>query len=418
MNEPAVPARPAMIDACVIAAPGRLAGTRDRGGWRSAHFLLYRVASSRSHCVIRIVDVPQRSKLPAVHRSPPPAVRAFGRRRSWAAAVLALALWLGLCASAFAQPADDELAQETAARARILSGLTQGLASYRLVPGDVLEVLFLTRSAVEAEPYRIHVGDRLRVEFHFVDEAPRTVGVRPDGMITLPYKGDVPAAERAPAQLAAELQSLYADVWREPRITVTVEQFTSRLEDLRLTLSNSQRGRSQRVVLGPDGLAFLPFLPGLRLAGLSVDQARERINAEYRQRLGGLEVSVLLDGMGGNRIFVFGEVPRPGLVAGGGNFTVLQAVASAGGVLPSAAADMVRVLSWSDAAGSPQMRSVDLQRIAGEGRTGEDLLLVGQSVIYVPPTGLVKTGRFVDQFLRQLLLFNGITLGINHELRR
>ena len=309
-------------------------------------------------------------------------------------------------------------AEATAARSRILRGLTEGLAAYKLVPGDALEVLFLTGHVVESAPYRVSVGDRLRVEFHYVEEAARTVLVRPDGMITLPYKGDVAAADRTPTELSTYLQKLYADTWREPRITVTVEQFTSKLDDLRLTLSSSQRGRSQRVVLGSDGNAFLPYLPGQRLAGLTVDEARERINAEYRKRLGGLEVSVLLDAVGGNRVFVFGEVPRPGLVSGGGNMTVLQAVASAGGVLPTGAADAVKVLSWSEPIQGPQMRTVDLQRIAGDGRTEDDLLLSGQATIYVPPTSLVKTGRFMDQFLRQMLLFNGTSLGFNYDVRR
>lgn len=314
--------------------------------------------------------------------------------------------------------AREDAAAVAAARASILRGLSEGLATYRLVPGDTLEILFLTGHVVETVPYRVNVGDRLKVEFHHVDEAARTVLVRPDGMVTLPYKGDVLAAERTPSQFAADLQQLYADIWRSPRITVTVEQFTSKLDDLRLTLSSSQRGRSQRVVLGSDGLAFLPYLPGLRLAGLTVDAARERVNAEYRQRLGGLEVSLLLDAATGNRVFVFGEVPRPGLVPGGGNLTVLQAVASAGGVLPTGAADAVKVLSWADQDAGGAVRTVDLQRIAADGRTEADLLLAGHVTVYVPPTSLVKSGRFMDQLLRQVLMFNGSTLGINYDLRR
>lgn len=341
---------------------------------------------------------------------------AFGLLASWL-------LLLILAATVRAQPAvpamDEQPAADiAAARARILRGLTEGLTAYKLVPGDALEVLFLTGHVVETAPYRVSVGDRLRVEFHYVDEPARTVLVRPDGMITLPYKGDVPAADRTPGELSAGLQKLYSDTWREPRITVTVEQFTSKLDDLRLTLSSSQRGRSQRVVLSSDGNAFLPYLPGQRLAGLTVDEARERINAEYRKRLGGLEVSVLLDAMGGNRVFVFGEVPRPGLVPGGGNMTVLQAVASAGGVLPTGAADAVKVLSWSEPTNGTQMRTINLQRIAGEGQTEADMLLSGQATIYVPPTSLVKSGRFMDQFLRQMLLFNGTSLGFNYDVRR
>ena len=315
-------------------------------------------------------------------------------------------------------PASASALEASLARDHIVRGLTEGLAAYRLAPGDVVEVLFLTGHAVEEKPYRVSVGDRLRIEFHFVDEPARTLLVRPDGMVTVPFKGDVPAAERTPSQFAAELRALYADIWRDPRITVTVEQFTSKLDDLRLTLSSSQRGRSQRVLLGSDGMAFLPYLPGLQLAGLTVDEARERINAEYRRRLGGLEVSVLLETIAGNRVFVFGEVQRPGLVTVNGNLTLLQAVASAGGMLPGAARDAVKLMTWSGSADAPVVRTVDLERIAVAGRFEDDTVLTGPTTIYVPPTALVRTGRFVDQFLRQVLLFNGLTLGFNYELRR
>ena len=98
--------------------------------------------------------------------------------------------------------------------------------------------------------------------------------------------------------------------------------------------------------------------------------------------------------------------------------TVLQAVASAGGVLPTGAADAVKVLSWSEPTNGTQMRTINLQRIAGEGQTEADMLLSGQATIYVPPTSLVKSGRFMDQFLRQMLLFNGTSLGFNYDVRR
>ncbi len=346
----------------------------------------------------------------------------------WRGALLAGLTWLAACAhvqppaaNAASASAPEAAAADPAAvegaRERLFDDLTKGLSSYRLVPGDAVEVLYLGSNQPQSTEYLLGVGDRLRIEFHYTDEAARTLVVRPDGMITLPLKGDMMAAGRTPMQLTRDIEMLYADVFRTPKVSVIVEQFTSRLDDLRVSLSNLQRGRSQRVLLGPDGMGYLPYLPGMRLTGMTVDGAREAINSEYRKRYGNLEVSVLLDTVTGNRVFVFGEVSRPGAVALNGPVTVLQALASAGGHLPTGSLGNVKILYWEDNERQPRVRTIDLARVMEHGAAGEDLVLPGNSTVYVPPTSLTTAGRFVDQLLRQIFLFNGTSVSFQRTLQ-
>jgi polysaccharide export outer membrane protein len=313
------------------------------------------------------------------------------------------------------EPGLDSAAQESA-KERLFSDLTQGLSTYRLVPGDAVEVLYLGSNQAQPTEYTLGVGDRLRIEFHYTDEAARTLVVRPDGMITLPLKGDVMAAGKSPMQLTRDIEKLYADVFRTPKVSVIVEQFTSKLDDLRVSLSNLQRGRSQRVLIGPDGMGYLPYLPGIRLTGLTVDKARETINDEYHRRFGNLEVSVLLDTVTGNRVFVFGEVSRPGAVTVSGPMTVLQALASAGGNLPTGSLSNVKVLYWAENERQPRVRTLDLARLMERGGSVDDIVLPGNSTVYVPPTSLASTGRFVDQLLRQIFMFNGTSVSFQRTL--
>jgi polysaccharide biosynthesis/export protein len=49
-----------------------------------------------------------------------------------------------------------------------------------------------------------------------------TVPVRPDGMITLPLLGDVPASGRTPLQLAADLTVQLKKLYTDPTVTVSV----------------------------------------------------------------------------------------------------------------------------------------------------------------------------------------------------
>lgn len=310
----------------------------------------------------------------------------------------------------------DELpsTERDAAREEVRKGLMQGVNAYRLVAGDTLNVLYLNATGASAPPYVIGVGDRLKLEFHFVDEPPRQLLVRPDGCVTVPVKGDVRAVGMTPTALAEHIRGLFADIYKEPRVTVSVEQYNSRIEELRTVLTSGERGRSQRVAISPDGQVFLPYLPGVRVAGLTVDEVREQINQRYRQEVGNIEVSVLLEGLTGSRVMVFGEVPRPGLVPLSGNMTALQAVASAGGVLPSGSLANVKVLYWSDGDKEPRLRTLNLEEVIAQRKMENDLVLPGNTTIYVPPTTVVSAGRFVDQYLRQLFLFNGTSIGIQY----
>ncbi len=73
---------------------------------------------------------------------------------------------------------------------------------YVIGPGDVLDVVFLFHS----------------------DLSTRSLVVRPDGMISLPYLGDVEAAGRTPMQLDSLLTRSFGEILRSPEISVIVKE--------------------------------------------------------------------------------------------------------------------------------------------------------------------------------------------------
>ena len=80
--------------------------------------------------------------------------------------------------------------------------------------------------SVDDLPYRVAPGDYLTVDFGVsLDGRPiraENVLVRPDGMITLNPVGDVRAAGLTTTDLDDTLTTMYANVYREPRITIAV----------------------------------------------------------------------------------------------------------------------------------------------------------------------------------------------------
>jgi polysaccharide export outer membrane protein len=75
--------------------------------------------------------------------------------------------------------------------------------------------------------YTIGLGDVLRVAVWRELELTLDVTVRPDGMITVPLLGDVPAAGRTPQKLAETLMGELQRLIENPRVTVSVSQATS-----------------------------------------------------------------------------------------------------------------------------------------------------------------------------------------------
>jgi len=73
--------------------------------------------------------------------------------------------------------------------------------------------------------YRITPGDVLEFTFPFVPELNQSVGVQPDGYITLKDIPDLRAQGRTLAQVKADVLAAYAPFVRDPVVTVALKQF-------------------------------------------------------------------------------------------------------------------------------------------------------------------------------------------------
>jgi polysaccharide export outer membrane protein len=82
----------------------------------------------------------------------------------------------------------------------------------------------------EPEEYVISHGDMLDVLFLYNGELNQNgLRVRPDGKITLPYIGDVPAAGREVSVLDSILVARYSEILVKPDVTVVVREYTQQV---------------------------------------------------------------------------------------------------------------------------------------------------------------------------------------------
>jgi polysaccharide export outer membrane protein len=204
---------------------------------------------------------------------------------------------------------------------------------YRLRVDDQLELIYRLTRDRQATPYKLNVGDRVRIESLADADLDRELEIQPDGTITLRLLGQVLAADRTTDELRRELEAKYKKYYRVPSITVTPIRVNTKLDDLRATVDARQGlgGQRQAARVAPDGTVQLPALGPVPAQGLTLVELKHEIDARYAEVVQGIEVTPVLTERAPRFIYVVGEVARPGRFDLTGPTTVTQAISLAGG---------------------------------------------------------------------------------------
>nr|AHN98017.1 periplasmic protein involved in polysaccharide export [uncultured bacterium lac193] len=89
---------------------------------------------------------------------------------------------------------------------------------------------------------------------------------------------------------------------------------------------------SAEVVVRPDGKISLPLLNDVAALGLTPDQLRGLLTEQARKFIAEPSVSVVIKQIHSRKVFITGNVERPGSYGIGSPMTVLQLIAMAGGL--------------------------------------------------------------------------------------
>jgi polysaccharide export outer membrane protein len=131
------------------------------------------------------------------------------------------------------------------------------------------------------------------------------------------------------------------------------------------------------------GTISYPLLGSVALAGLTVTEAERRIadglrNGNFVKQP---QVSIAVQQVRGNQVSVLGQVARPGRYPlETGNVQLTDMIATAGGVIPNGADQIVVVGTRS---GQPYRVEVDLPSVFGPGRRSNDISLQNGDVVWV-----------------------------------
>jgi len=151
----------------------------------------------------------------------------------------------------------------------------------------------------------------------------------------------------------------------------------------------------------PDGRIALPLIPPIMAADRTTEELRAAITQAYASQLLRPEVSIGVKTIMPLRIFVGGEVDKPGIYDMPGDIDSLQAIIQAGGFKVGAKRTQV-VIIRRGANGRAMMRTVDLMNVFRNAGETDLVPLRRFDIVYVPRTRVAEAALFVQQYFRDL----------------
>ena len=269
-----------------------------------------------------------------------------------------------------------------------------GVPEYIIGPGDVLEISFWERTT----------------------EKKSTIVVRPDGKISYSFLEDLDVNGLTASQVDRLITEKLRGFVKSPRIDVRVTEFNSKkvsllgavntLSGIRLSGPNIYPLKGKTTLMDLILTAGGPA-PNADLKNVQITRGHRTFRVNLYDAMFKEDVSqnIILDA--GDRIiipeiseleskvYLFGELRKPGLYAFKGQMDLLAAISKAGGYTDDAALGSVMVFRGDPA--RPEAITVNLERLLKEGDLSQNMPLQKGDIVFVPKTLISDVQEFISK---------------------
>jgi protein involved in polysaccharide export with SLBB domain len=170
----------------------------------------------------------------------------------------------------------------------------------------------------------------------------------------------------------------------------------------------------QELPIRTDGKISLPHVGDVQAAGRSPESLREDLNRAYAGIFKEPDVSVIVKEEAGRRVYLGGQLKRPGAVPMYPNLSLVQAIFESGGFNDEAFPGQVLVMR---SGGEQDRKLFVLQADVDQIFAGEqpDVPLMPADIVHVPKSKIARLNQFVDQYINKMVprMFN---FSMTHEV--
>jgi polysaccharide export outer membrane protein len=143
-----------------------------------------------------------------------------------------------------------------------------------------------------------------------------------------------------------------------------------------------EEGLEREVLVRPDGKLSFPLAGDVQAAGRTPEKVQAEITERIKRYIPDPVVTVTVKTIGGNKIYVIGEVKNPGSYVIGRYVDVIQALTLAGGLTPFASENSIKVLRRE---GTKEIVvSFEYAEVKKGRRLEQNIFLRGGDVVVVP----------------------------------
>ena len=152
---------------------------------------------------------------------------------------------------------------------------------------------------------------------------------------------------------------------------------------------SAKSGGLSNVTIGPDGYVQLPYAGSIKLAGLTLDEARDLISERLRTYLRFPDLSIIVKTYGPRKIYVMGEVKTPGIhELGVDSLNAYAAISSAGGVTRRGRSTQVQVLRV--VGDTMYYKQLNIKNYVKKHDLTQNVVLQDGDIVYVPRSNGIK----------------------------
>jgi len=262
--------------------------------------------------------------------------------------------------------------------------------------------------------YRLGAGDLLSLTFWQGGKSKEyKVTVQVDGTVSLPYQAALQVSGLTPREVDGKVTEILKRFERHPRVDVMVLKARSKTVSIFGEVQNLVRqptGPGTYFLKGKENLVnFLSRSGGpskdadLTKVQILRDGKTVVLNLERAIKQGEWSENAILDDgdtifvpslkQSQRRIYVLGEVGKPGIVEFIGDIKFLDAIAKSGGLGKDAYLPDIRVLRADRDA--PMIVPVDFERFMEQGDLSQNVSLQDKDVIIVPRRPIANWNRFI-----------------------
>lgn len=194
-------------------------------------------------------------------------------------------------------------------------------------------------------------------------------------------------ANASDVQVAGEMASGRDTAALEQPVKSDMEEYTLRqgdelnifvLQDERI--SNTTNSSVTPYKVRPDGTISLPYVGVINVQGMTVNEVTMLLKRELSRYIVNPEVSVNIMKLGGIRVYVFGEVKKPGAVQLTKSHTVVDAIGAAGSFTADAAKKKLVLIRRDDV---HKMTYVNFNKMITQGDLSENYELHEGDILYM-----------------------------------